>query len=106
MTSITFDTYAFVIKLKEAGVPEQQAAAQIETLTKAIDSALEQVRHEHDLDNLVTNKDLDTRIRELELKVAKDIAESKAEMIRWVVGVGVLQTALITGMLLKLTHLI
>jgi hypothetical protein len=113
MTAITFDTYAFVTKLKEAGVPEQQAAAQIETLTKAIDSALEQVRHEHDLDNLVTNKDMDARIRETELKIElvrselkRDIAESKAEMIRWVVGVGILQTTLITGVLLKLTHLI
>ncbi|MCF8008048.1 MAG: CCDC90 family protein [Methylovulum sp.] len=113
MTAITFDTYAFVTKLKEAGIPEQQAAAQIETLTKAIDSALEQVRHEHDLDNLVTNKDMDARIRETELKIElvrselkRDIAESKAEMIRWVVGVGILQTTLITGVLLKLTHLI
>ena len=104
MTTITFDTYAFVTKLKDAGIPEQQAAAQIETLTKAIDSALEQVRHEHDFENLVTNKDLDVKIRELELKVAKEIAESKTEMIRWLIGVGVLQTALITGLLLKITH--
>jgi hypothetical protein len=113
MSALALDTYALVLKLKEAGVPEQQAAIQVETITKAIDSALEQVRHEHDLDNLVTNKDLDARIRETELKIElvrselkRDIAEAKAELIRWVVGVGVLQTALITGVLLKLTHLI
>jgi hypothetical protein len=113
MSTLALDTYALVLKLKEAGVPEQQAAIQVETITKAIDSALEQVRHEHDLDNLVTNKDLDARIRETELKIElvrselkRDIAEAKAELIRWVVGVGVLQTALITGVLLKLTHLI
>lgn len=113
MTALALDTYALVTKLKEAGVPEQQAAAQIETLTKAIDSALEQVRHEHDLDNLVTNKDLDARIRETELKIdlvraelKRDIAETKAELIRWVVGVGVLQMTLITGLMLKLTHAI
>ena len=37
-------------------------------------------------------------IKELELK----IAETKAELIRWVVGVGFLQTALIVGLLLKM----
>jgi hypothetical protein len=106
MSTLALDAYALVTKLKEAGVPEQQAAAQVETITKAIDSAIEQVRYEHDLDNLVTNKDRDIRIRELELKVAKDIAESKAELIRWVVGVGVLQMTLIAGLMLKLTHTI
>ncbi|MGZ8182152.1 MAG: hypothetical protein ACXWT1_09360 [Methylobacter sp.] len=52
------------------------------------------------LDDLATKRDL----KELELKVAKDIAESKAELIRWVVGVGVLQMTLIVGLMLKLTH--
>lgn len=118
MTALALDTYALVTKLKESGIPEQQAAVQVETITKAIDSALEQVRHEHDLDNVVTNKGLDARIRETELKIdlvraelkrdiettRKEIAETKSELIRYVVGVGMLQIALITGLLLKLTH--
>jgi len=70
---------------------------------------LEQARHDYDLDNLATKRDL----RELELKIElvrselkRDIAETKAELIRWVVGVGVLQTVLITALVLKLagTH--
>jgi hypothetical protein len=120
MSALSLDTYALVAKLKETGIPENQAAIQVETITKAIDSALEQARHDYKLDDLATRRDLkelevelkrdieltNRNIRELELKVAKDIAESKAELIRWVVGVGVLQTTLITGILLKLTHLI
>ena len=57
-------------------------------------------------------------IREVELKLTKEIesvrrdikqldvkiADSKAELVRWVVAVGVLQFALISGLLLKLTH--
>jgi hypothetical protein len=31
------------------------------------------------------------------------LAETKADLIRWVVGVGVLQTALITTLLIKLS---
>lgn len=110
MTTLAIDTYALVLKLKEAGVPEEQAVAQIETITKAIDTALEQSRHEHDLDNLVTNKNLDARIRETELKIElvkselkREMAETKADLIRWVVGVGLLQVTIITALLLKLT---
>lgn len=128
MSALAIDTYALVAKLKETGIPENQAAIQVETITetitKAIDYALEQARHDYKLDDLVTRRDL----KELETELKRDIeamrleskrdiellrsdtkaqiAESKAELIRWVVGVGVLQTALITGVLLKLTHLI
>ncbi|MDD2725323.1 MAG: DUF1640 domain-containing protein [Methylovulum sp.] len=109
MTTLAIDTYALVTKLKEAGVPEQQAAAQVETITQAIDTALEQAKHDYQLDKLVTNKDLDVRIKETELKIElvrselkRDIAETKAELVRWVVGVGVLQTVLITALVLKL----
>lgn len=110
MTTLALDTYALVAKLKEAGIPEPQAAAQVETIVKAIDSVMEQARHEHNIDNLVTTKDLDARIRETELKIdlvrselKRDLAETKADLIRWVVGVGMLQTALITALLIKLS---
>lgn len=42
-------------------------------------------------------------IKELELKQDVRLAETKAELIRWVVGVGLLQTALIAALLIKLT---
>jgi hypothetical protein len=116
MTTLALDTYALVTKLKESGVPEQQAAAQVETITKAIDSALGQARHDYQLDDLATKRDLkelevklESRIKETELKIElvrselkRDLAETKAELVRWVVGVGLLQTVLITALVLKL----
>ncbi len=45
---------------------------------------------------------LQREIRGVELKVV----ETKAELIRWVVGVGLLQTSLTTDISLKLAHLI
>ncbi|MGZ5054978.1 MAG: DUF1640 domain-containing protein [Methylobacter sp.] len=91
------------------------ASSKLKPITKlqqtAINTTLEQAKHEYQLDDLATKRDLkelelkvDAGIRELELKVAKDIAESKAELVRWVVGVGVLQMTLIVGLMLKLTH--
>jgi hypothetical protein len=41
-------------------------------------------------------------IRQVEVK----IADTRAGLIRWVVGVGILQTTLLTGVLLKIAHLI
>ncbi|MCF7966226.1 MAG: DUF1640 domain-containing protein [Methylobacter sp.] len=109
MNTLTFDTHEFVKKLKDVGFSEEQAEV-ITNLQKTTSSnTLEQARHDYDLDNLATKRDL----RELELKIElvrselkRDIAETKAELIRWVVGVGVLQTVLITALVLKLagTH--
>ncbi|MCK9637409.1 MAG: CCDC90 family protein [Methylobacter tundripaludum] len=109
MNTLTFDTHEFVKKLKDVGFSEEQAEV-ITNLQKTTSSnTLEQARRDYDLDNLATKRDL----RELELKIElvrselkRDIAETKAELIRWVVGVGVLQTVLITALVLKLagTH--
>ena len=102
MTSITFDTHEFFTELKNAGFSEQQAEIITKLQKVAVASTLEQARHEYDLDNLVTNKSLDARIRETELKTEVKLAETKSELIRWIVSVGLLQTALITALLLKL----
>ncbi len=102
MTSLTFDTYAFIRKLKESGIPEDQARAQVEALS----TAFEQFQEESHYTDLATKHD----IRELELKIElvraelkRDMAETKAELIRWIVGAGFLQTALIAALLLKLS---
>jgi len=51
-----------------------------------------------ELDNVATKRDL----RETELRLELKIAETKADLIRWVVGVGLLQITIITGLILKL----
>lgn len=106
MTTITFDTHAFIKKLTESGLTEQQAEAITELQKETVKSTLEQARHEYELDNLATKRDLrelelrlEARIKDTELK----IVESKAELVRWVVGVGILQTALIAALLIKLS---
>ena len=106
MTAITIDTYALITTLKDAGVPEQQAKAQIDAMAKFVEVAREQIEHDHKLDDTASKRD----IREIELKIElakaelkRDIAESKAELVRWVIGAGFMQVALITGLILKLS---
>ena len=77
-------------------------------------------RQDYHLDELATKRDLDARLKETDLKIEliraelkKDIkevevklAESKAELVRWVVGMGILQSSLLIGALMKIAHLI
>ena len=95
MTTLAFDTYAFIRKLKESGITEEQARAQVEALSLAF----EQFQSELHLSESATKQD----VRESELKIELKIAETKAELVRWIVGAGFLQTALIAALLIKLS---
>lgn len=95
MTTLAFDTYAFIRKLKESGISEEQARAQVEALSLAF----EQFQSELHLSESATKQD----VRESELQLELKIAETKAELVRWIVGAGFLQTALIAALLIKLS---
>ena len=87
MTStIAFDTLAYVKKLKAAGVPEKQAEVQAETFAEIIE---DRIATKHDI--LLLKQDL----KALELTLKRDIANSKAEIIKWVAGMLVVQAAIV-----------
>lgn len=118
MTTIPFDTLQFSTDLIESGVPEKQATAITKAISKAqqeaVTSVIKQVEHDYDLDKIVTNKDLDARIKETELKIElvkaelkRDIAETKTDLIRWIftvgVGMGLVQIASIVFLVVRLS---
>ncbi|MEO5349860.1 MAG: CCDC90 family protein [Magnetococcus sp. YQC-3] len=84
--TIPFDTLAFAKELETAGVPPAQAEAQ----AKALSGVLQKVE-EYRLQELATKGD----IKNLELK----IAETKAEIIKWVLGVSSAQIMLIVALI-------
>lgn len=85
MTAILFDTLEFANQLK---IRIEVQLIEMKRDLKEMDTAL---RHEIEL---------------LRSETKRDIAETKAELIRWVVGAGLLQTSLIIGALMKMAHLI
>ena len=93
MTTITFDTLAYVKTLRDAGVEEKQAEAQATALATVLKSGV---------GDLATKQDIEL----MRAEQKRDAAELKAELIRWVVGVGILQTTLIVGILAKLAKVI
>jgi hypothetical protein len=97
MATITFDTLAYAKKLKHAGFTEEQAEVAAEAQKETIDIVISDIEVRH-LNDMATKRDL----AEVALKLEVRLAETKSELIRWVVAAGFLQTALITALLLKL----
>lgn len=71
-SAIILDTLAYANKLKQAGVPEKQAEVQVEMLAEIIG------------DRLATKQDLELKLAEL-----------KNDLIRWMLGSFIAQTAII-----------
>ena len=88
MATITFDTLAYAKKLRNAGFTELQAEVAAEAQKETIEVVITELETRH-LNEMATKRDL---------------AETKAELIRWVVGVGILQLTIITALLLKLAN--
>ena len=84
MTTIAFDTLKFVEKLEKAGVPREQAKAEAEALAEVLDSGAQE---------LVTKKDL-----------VIALAELKADLMKWVIGLALAQVGLLVGILLRMPH--
>ena len=100
MTTIAFDTLAYVKTLRDAGVEEKQAEAQATALAAVLKSGA---------GDLGTKQDMELLRLELKKDLAEThraIADTKAELIRWVVGVGILQTTLLVGLLARLAKVI
>ena len=110
MTALAFDTHEFVKRLKGAGFSEEQAEVLTDLQKTTAFNTLEQARHDYELDDLATKRDLKELetalkrdIKELDLTFNFKIAETKAELIRWVVAVGLLQITIIAGLIFRLT---
>ncbi len=92
MTSaVLFDTLAYANRLKEAGVPERQAEAQIDILAEIVGN------------NLATKKDLKLLKQDLKHDLELKMAEHKNELIKWVFGVSITQATIIIACI-KLLH--
>jgi len=97
MSVLAFDTYAFVKRLTAAGMPEAQAEALADEQRRLID------------DRLATKDDLERMEVAIRVQVANtatkaDIAETKADILKWMFGTMGFQTVVILGAALALNH--
>ncbi|MBF0625551.1 MAG: DUF1640 domain-containing protein [Magnetococcales bacterium] len=90
MTTITFDTLEYAEYLRAAGIPDDQAKSHAKAMARVMEQ-LEESR----LKELATRGD----IRQLEVKLEGRITESRAEIIKWMIGVSAGQVMFILAFL-------
>lgn len=116
MTATIFDSHKYAKRLTDAGVPAQAADVQAETMVEVMDQVAtfsakldtQDGKLDHmdaKIDVLAAKIDVQAaKIDAMEAKFDAKIADAKADLIRWMVSLSVLQLALISALLLKLTH--
>ncbi len=93
MSALTFNTLKFANRLKTAGVPAQQAEAEAEALSEVFEA---------NLSELVTKGDLEKQLALTKGDLERQLAQMKFEILRWTVGIALVQFGLLTGILFKL----
>ncbi|MGO9172213.1 MAG: hypothetical protein ACLP7P_09640 [Rhodomicrobium sp.] len=93
MHAVTFDTLKLAQRLRdEAKFPPEQAEKAASVLADTFGDWQNQQQ-------LATKADLTAAIEQLRLSAKTDLAETKAELIKWVLGIAFAQTGLLLGVL-------
>ena len=102
--TIQFDSHKYATRLTEAGMAPGLATIQAEmtgdimTKLSGLDSQLEQTDIKIDNAKILLN----ARIDQVEARLEVKLADTRSDIIKWVVSVGILQSSLITALLLKM----
>ncbi len=90
MTTTTFDSLGYFEKLKNAGVPEEQARVQAAAFRE-----FSAIQEENARTELATKMD----VMQAEMRLTEKIENSKHEILKWMMGMMVAQSALIVAVL-------
>ncbi len=96
MATITFDTLKFAERLKASGVSDEQA--------KGIAESFRDAQQETEVATRGDLKELELSMKKEIKEVALKIADAKADLVRWVVSAGIMQTAIIATLVLALAR--
>lgn len=83
--TVAFDTLKLAQRLEAAGMPAGQAQGVASALAETMSAGL------------VTREYLDLRLGETEARLRAEIAATKADILKWVIGAIGLQTLVILG---------
>lgn len=86
MTAITFDTLAYVKKLREAGVDEKQAEAQAAALVSVLKETSGELAAKQDVDRL------------------RDQMDAKLTLLQWMLGFNLALSTAVLWALIRMAH--
>ena len=95
MTTITFDTLAYSENMQKAGFTREQADAMAKANSEAFKNMVSAQQLATKQDILLVRHELEDAKHELERK----IAETKLDILRWMVTAMIAQTALLVGII-------
>jgi hypothetical protein len=98
MNMVIIDTHEVVLELKAAGFTEAQAEAVTRVVRKAQDIDLSALANKNDLAEVKVN------IAEVKADLQRDLANIKAELLKWIIGSIGVQTIVILGAVIALTR--
>lgn len=90
MTTITFDSLGYFQKLKAAGMPEELAQVQADAMRMQSEAQAAALRETLDKYDAASRKDLATK---------GDLADTKHEILKWVLSIALAQTAVIVAVI-------
>jgi hypothetical protein len=96
MSTITFNTLKFAQRLEKAGATREYAIAEAEALSDVFETGTQDLATKADI--LAVKAD----IKSLEAKTETRLAEVKLDLIKWIVGLILGQTALLLTILPKI----
>ena len=94
---MTFDTLDYFEKLKNAGFTEEQAKVQVEAMQGVVRSYDEARRKELAAKGDI--QDLRLEMKSMEMRLSEKMEANKHEILKWMVGTMVAQTALIVAVI-------
>lgn len=94
---MTFDTLDYFEKLKNAGFTEEQAKVQVEAMQGVVRSYDEARRKELAAKGDI--QDLRLEMKSMEMRLSEKIEANKHEILKWMIGTMVAQTALIVAVI-------
>lgn len=104
MTTTTFDTLDYFEKLKAAGVPEAQAKVQVEVMQGVVrqydEASRKEIATKGDIQDVRNEiQDVRTALKEDIQDVRNELANTKHEILKWMMATMVAQTALIVAVI-------
>lgn len=103
MTTIPFDALGYFEKLKDAGVPEEQARVQAEAMRQQAEAQRAALQSALDRHDEARRREIATKgdLRETELRLQAEIEKVKAEiratelrLLKWQIGIGLALVAI------------
>ncbi len=89
MTTITFDTLAYVKTLREAGIPEPQAEAQASALAVVLKSGINELATKQDIRELALATKQDIDLVRKDMAIMEGRIDGRLKLMQWMVGLAI-----------------